>query len=79
MNPIIFIFNLSLNSGVVPEKLKMAKAMLIFKKGDRSLPGSYRMISLLSILNKMLQKIAYNRLYSYFKNHNILYLHPFGF
>jgi Reverse transcriptase (RNA-dependent DNA polymerase) len=78
MNPILFIFNLSLHTGVVPEKLKVAKAIPIYKKGDSSLPSNYRPISLLSIINKMLEKITHKRLYSYLNKHNILYSHQFG-
>jgi len=77
--PLLYMFNLSLVSGVVPNKLKIAKIIPIFKKGDERLPCNYRPISLLSIFEKILEILVHRRLSSFFLKHNILYKHQFGF
>ena len=50
--PLTFIINLSLKTGVFPESLKIAKVILIFKQGCRLLCNNYRSISILSALSK---------------------------
>ena len=50
------MYNLSLEMGIVPEKLKIGKIVPICKGGDTALPSNYRPISLLSIFNKLLEK-----------------------
>ena len=57
--PIIHIINLSFTKGIVPDKLKIAKVIPIYKKDDKSIPNNYRPISLLSILNKVMEKLMY--------------------
>ncbi len=73
------VFNLSIATGCVPEKLKMAKVIPLFKKGATYLPGNYRPISLLNMFDKLLEKIMYNRLYNHLQSNNILYEFQFGF
>jgi len=73
------IFNLSLNEGIVPDELKIAKVVPIYKKGDKSEAINYRPISLLSVFDKLLERLMYNRLYSFLTKHNILYKYQFGF
>ena len=75
----LYLFNLSLSTGSFPDKLKLAKVIPIFKKGDTYLPSNYRPISLVSIFSKLLEKIMYKRLYSYLQGNNILYRYQFGF
>ena len=42
------IFNISLSTGVVPDQLKTAKVILIYKKADSAIISNYRPVSLLS-------------------------------
>jgi hypothetical protein len=65
------IVNLSLKSGIVPDQLKIARVLPLFKSGDNML-SNYRPISVLPIFSKIFEKVVYNRLITYF---NKLALH----
>ena len=77
--PLAHVFNLSLLSGHVPSQLKRAKVIPLYKKGDKTLLTNHRPISILPALSKILEKLMYNRLVSYFNRHNLLYKFQFGF
>jgi len=62
IDPLEYIFNISLNSGKVPTEMKTAKISPVFKKGETELMSNYRPISLLSIFDKLLEKIVHTRL-----------------
>ena len=79
LEPLSYIFNLSLSSGQVPQSLKIAKVIPLHKKGDKDKPGNYRPISLLSIFDKVLEKLMFSRLYSFIMQNDILYKYQFGF
>lgn len=78
-SPLSHIFNLSLSSGIFPDLLKIAKIIPIYKKDDPSQIVNYRPISLLPSISKILEKIVYNRLYSFLIKNNILIPHQYGF
>ena len=73
------IFNLSFNTGKHPNLLKLAKTIAIFKKGSKLLTSNYRPISLLSNLNKILEKLVFNRLYKFLEESQCIYSLQFGF
>ena len=73
------ILNLSISKGVYPDSLKIARVSPIFKKGVRSDPSNYRPISVLSLINKVFEKVLHSRLYSYLNKYNKLYEYQFGF
>jgi hypothetical protein len=50
--PMCHIFNLSINSGIFPEKVKSSHTAPIFKSGDPALCDKYGAISLLTFLVK---------------------------
>ena len=77
--PLTIVFNLSLTTGVHPDILKPAKATPIFKKGSKLETGNYRPISLLSNLNKLLEKLMYARVYKFLNEKNCFYELQFGF
>ena len=76
---LVLIFNKSITEGIFPDMLKTAKVIPIFKKGDDFIPGNYRPISLLSVFDKLLEKIIYRRLKSFLDKFKILYKYQFGF
>src|SRR6056300_1343698 len=59
--------------------MKLAKVVALFKKGQRHLPGNYRPISLLSIFNKIFEKLICKRLTNYLEVNNLLYLYQAAF
>ena len=79
VDPLVHIFNLSLLNGEVPDTMKIAKVIPLFKKGDKLDITNYRPISLLPSISKILEKIICIRLVSFLKNENILSNFQFGF
>ena len=73
------IINQSLNTGIFPNKLKLAKLVPIFKKGDTSFPENYRPISLLPAISKVFEKVVFNQLYEYFISNKLLNNNQYGF
>ena len=74
IEPLVHIFNLSLNNGFVPNGLKICKVIHIFQKGDREAVYNYRPISLLTSLSKLHEKVVYLRLLDFFFIFMILFL-----
>ena len=68
-----------ITTGVQPDKLKLAHVIPIFKKGSKLLVSNYRPISLLSNLNKIIEKIMHKRIYDFLDRYNLLYELQFGF
>ena len=73
------LFNLSFSSGSFPSILKTAKVVLVFKKGSKLDCCNYRPISLLSNVEKILEKLMYKRAYNFLTENNIIYDLQFGF
>ena len=73
------IFNLSLNTGIFPDRMKVPKVTPILKIGEKSSISNYRAISVLPCFPKILERIMYNRLYDYFTANSILFNKQFGF
>ena len=73
------IFNFSLNTGIFPDIMKVAKITAIFKKGEKCSISNYRSISVLPYFSKILERIMYNRLYDYFIVNKVLLNKQFGF
>ena len=56
------LINLSFNARISPGSLKLATVMPIFKRGDKHDRNNYRPISALSNIDKLMEKLLYNRL-----------------
>ena len=59
--------------------MKIVKLLPTFKNGKKSITSNYRQISVLPCFSKILERIMYNRLYSYLTENNILFNKQFGF
>ena len=82
--PIIYrqltdLFNLSVKSGVFPVDWKLAKVSPIYKIGERIDPNNYRLISVLSTIARIFEKVIYEQLYDYLSRKNILDPRQSGF
>ena len=60
--PLEIIFNFSISQGVVSDSFKLARVISIFKKSSQLCLGNYRPISLLSVFNRILEKLMSKRL-----------------
>ena len=78
-NPLAHVINLSLVQGVVPEDLKSARVVPLFKKNDKTSVGNYRPVSILSIVSKIFEKVVYDQIELYFKEKKLLYEFQSGF
>ncbi len=78
-HPLAHIFNLSFNSGLIPDTLKVAKVVPIFKKGEQDSFSNYRPISILPIFSKILERLVHKRLYNFISKFNLLHKNQFGF
>ena len=53
--PLAYINNLSLETGIFPDDWKLSKVTPIYKTGDKTLCENYRPISVISIIAKYLK------------------------
>ena len=80
VSPIIMcIVNRSIENGIFPDSLKIAKVVPIFKHGNKYVISNYRPISLLPLLSKIFEKIAHRQLVNYLDSKNVIFDHQYGF
>ncbi len=64
--PINLIIIQMLNTGISPDKLKLAHIMPMHKKDDESLFTNYRPLSRLPAISKIFEKLIFKQLYHFF-------------
>ena len=79
MKQLADLFDLLFTTGVFPSVLKTAKVVPVFKKDSKLDYSNYRPISLLSNIEKILEKLMYKRLYTFLNKNNVIYNLQFGF
>ena len=79
IKPLTLIIRQVLNTGIFREKLKIAKVIPIFKKGDEELFSNYRPISILPAISKIIEKVIYQQIYSFFQHNELFYGSQYGF
>ena len=67
-----YMCNLSFLNGIIPDKMKIAKIIPLFKAGNKSQFTNYRPVSLLPQFSKILEKLFNNRLNNIIEKNNIL-------
>ena len=77
-HPISLLINKYLSTGIVPDSMKLAKVIPIYKSKNSKLFSNYRPISQLPTLSKLLEKVVHRRVYQFLKNTKILYSSQYG-
>ena len=60
--PLSILFNLSYNTGYIPQEWKLANVVPVHKKDDKNKVTNYRPISLTSLVMKVFERILYDEL-----------------
>ena len=71
-NPLLHIVNLSIKTGVFPDRWKLARISPLHKKESKLLPKNDRPVALLCILSKVLEKVVHMQLIHHFESNNLL-------
>ena len=72
---ISYTINWSLKTGIVQDEIKTARVIPLYKKNSKLEPGSYRLVSILSIL----EKAVLIQLKNYLKENDLFYQFQSGF
>ena len=60
--PMVHIINQSPSDEIMPKLLKIAKVIPVYKGQETTISGNYRPISLLSMFEKLIERVMCNRL-----------------
>ena len=77
--PLSLIFNLSINNGVFPSKMKLSETTPLYKGKETYYTTNYRPISLLLTISKLLEKIVYKRTSDFLNQTDQFYNSQYGF
>jgi hypothetical protein len=77
--PLPYLFNCSFSTGVVPDQFKLVSVIPIYKKYSKSVVWNYGAISLLSVFNKILEKLMYERPVVFLEKNEFIFHGQFGF
>lgn len=77
--PLSYLINLSISTGVFPDRLKTAQIRPIYKKGKRDEMENYRPIALLNNFSKIFERVIFERIISFLENERILSSSQNGF
>lgn len=76
---VAYLINKSVENGVFPETLKLAKILPVFKKGDKNTYSNYRPISLLCSLSKLFELNMRDQIVAFFERQNLFSPSQHGF
>ena len=79
VRPLVHICNVSFQTGVFPDKMKIAKVVPLFKSGEKNVFTNYRPISLLPQFSTILEKLYNERMDTFLNKHDILSPSQYGF
>jgi hypothetical protein len=77
--PLAHIINFSILTGSVPNKLKIARVIPIFKTGESNKLSNYRPISVLPYFSKYFEKIMHMKLTNYLESKRTITNSQYGF
>jgi hypothetical protein len=76
---LVRILNRSFETAVVPANMKKSRVVPVFKSGDRTNPNSYRPISAILLVSKIMEKIVFKRLTVFLFANFSLFSKQYGF
>ena len=76
--PLAKLFNLSLEEGIVPPEWK-ENITPLFKKGSRNKPENYRLVSLTSVVCKLLETLIRDHMVEFLVKHKLINTSQHGF
>lgn len=79
INPLLYIVNLSFETGIFPDLLKNAVVIPIYKGGQSICCSNFRPISLLSTFSKIFEKIMKDKLMNFLGKTNFFSDNQFGY
>ena len=65
--PLEIIVNASYSIGIVPDLFKIAKVTPVFKKGVQTSLNNYRLISILYLFSKLLEKLMHKKILNFWR------------
>lgn len=74
-----YIFELTLDTGIVPQDWLLSNITPIYKKGDKTTPSNYRSVNLTSVVSKVFEHILKSNVMKHLDKHNILCENQHGF
>ena len=77
--PISQLFNLSIKLNSFPRSCKIAKVKPLFKKGSKTDPQNYRLISLIPLLSKFIERIVHDQTEEFLTKNKLLRRFESGF
>ena len=69
---LVFLFNMSLNTGKFPDNWKQATIIPLHKGGDKSDVSNYRPVSLFPLPGKLLEKVAHAGMSKFLNNQGLI-------
>ena len=76
---ITLVINQCFASGILPNKLKMARVLPIYKENNNTLPHNYCQISILPTISTILENVMHSQLLEYFSVNKLLSSQQYGF
>lgn len=76
---LVYIFNKMIDTSVYPDILKMHKVVPIPKEPNATSLSKYRPIAILSAVDKIFEKILYDKFQAYLGDNGLIYDYQFGF
>ena len=73
------IFEISYRDGIVPDQMKVANIVPLFKAGDRTICNNYRPVSLTPVIAKVFESIIHENLLKHIENNDIIHSAQHGF
>ena len=77
--PLTLIINQAIETGIFPDKLKLAKVIPIYKKNEDYLFENYRPISVLPSISKVIERVMHSQVEKYFSENNLFFENQYGF